>query len=86
MEKAVGLVILSLIAVLVALIYFEIQQEKEWEMFKVIHHCKIISKISGSVAIGVAPIIGGNGDVAISITPIPGKTGWQCDDGVTYFK
>jgi hypothetical protein len=78
--------IFLLIACIPVFVYLVIQENKEWQEFKLEHHCKVVAHISGTTAVGIVPMMGGNGGVGISITPIPGKTGWLCDDGVTYYK
>ena len=90
MDDWAGRFLLLLMALLIAAIpltiYGTIQEQKEWDAFSVAHNCRVVAKISGFTLTGVAPVIGGNGGVAVTITSIPGKTGWQCDDGVTYYR
>ena len=52
----------------------------DWERFKVEHHCVISAHIPGEVTTGVSS----NGSVVIGSTPA--KTGWYCDNGITYFR
>lgn len=90
MSDWMGRFLLLLMALAIAaiplLIYATIKEQEEWDAFRLAHNCKVVAKISGSTATGIAPVIGGNGGVAVTITSIPGKTGWQCDDGVTYYR
>ena len=77
----VGLVSLMLLMGIV--LYHE---QQEWDAFAIAHHCTIVGKTRGDVVTSVAPIIGGNGGVAVGTSYIPGKTGYACDDGVTYWR
>lgn len=51
-------------------------------------HCKIVGKIESSVSIGTGTSIMYNGKLGtITTTNIePEKTGYQCDDGITYWR
>ena len=61
-----------------------LEEQAEWEKFKVEHQCKIVGRMSGDVfnTVGVT----GNGQVAIGIGTTSSKTGYACDDGVTYWR
>lgn len=60
------------------------QESAEWETFKIDHACKVVAKVQGSVynTVGVGP----KGSPNVGIAVAPGKTGWLCDDGVTYYR
>jgi hypothetical protein len=63
-----------------------IADAKQWDAFRKAHDCRIVGKMRGDVVTTVAPIIGGNGGVAIGTSVTPDKTGWACNDGVTYWR
>lgn len=70
-----------LIAIVVGVVvYFAVQESNEWSQFKVDHHCKVVGKVSGESFTTITT----NGSVAFGTTS--GKTGWSCDDGVTYWR
>ena len=73
--------IVVLVAVVIAA---AIHDSNEWDKFKIDHHCKVVGKMDGDVfnTFGV----GSNGQAVVGIGTTPGKTGWLCDDGVTYWK
>lgn len=75
---------------LVVLIAFciagSIQEGKEWAAFSTAHNCKVVGRMTGNTYTTVAPIIGGNGGVAVGVASTPAKTGYSCDDGVTYWR
>ena len=81
MEK---IIIVFLVLILIAGLYGSVEESKEWKKFQVDHKCEVVSKEKGSVGVGnsVSPS-GGVGIVTIST---PNKTGWLCDDGVTYYR
>lgn len=58
----------------------EEQRRHEW----LSAHCKIIGKMSGSLGNSVG--VGSDGSPTIGIVSIPGKTGYQCDDGKQYWE
>lgn len=51
-----------------------------WEAFKAAHDCKIVGQMSGDVF----NTFDAKGNVGIGFTS--GKTGWSCNDGVTYWR
>ena len=61
-----------------------VQEEREWDSFKVAHQCKVVAKVDGSSSTAIGFSTSGN----MVVTPVytPGKTGWLCDDGITYYK
>lgn len=63
-----------------------IEDQRQWSAFSAAHACKIVGHMSGDTVTTVAPIIGGNGGIAVGVSSTPSKTGWQCDDGVTYWR
>lgn len=67
-------------------IYLSAQEEQEWRAFKETHHCKVVGRSKGDLVTTVAPVIGGNEGVMVGISAMPDKTGWLCDDGVTYWR
>lgn len=69
---------------IVAGLFGLVANERKWEAFKAKHHCKIVGKASGDVFNTVG--IGANGQVTVGIGSTPDKTGWQCDDGMTYWR
>nr|AGH89384.1 hypothetical protein [uncultured bacterium] len=60
-------------------------QPDEWETFKTAHNCKVVGKADGHSNGGVG--VTTSGSVAfIAGDRTPDKTGYLCDDGVTYWK
>lgn len=72
--------ILTFAAVIFVLILTGKHEIKKWDEFTIAHHCKIVSHTSGDVF----NTIDANGKIGIGITD--SKTGWLCDDGITYYK
>ena len=72
--------LVGLVALLVLGIYAAVQSEHEWATFKAAHHCKVVGRISGDVVTSITS----NGQIGVGMTP--DKTGWQCDDGMTYWR
>ena len=68
----------------VALVGLVVWESKSWADFKHRHNCKVVSKTSGSLTntFAVTP----NGNIVSGVATTPGKAGWACDDGVTYYR
>lgn len=79
-EKIIGVAIVLLIAVMVWAIYADSVQ---WEQFKTDHRCKVVSQVSGTT---FNTITYTNNGPVVGVASTPSKTGWQCDDGVTYYR
>ena len=62
-----------------------LEHEKQWQEFKVTHHCVVVAHISGDVFNTIAVNPNGGG-VSVGIGATPDKTGWKCDNGVTYYR
>ena len=82
-----GKAILAVVAIALLLIplgiYAEWQNVQAWDSYRVDHNCKVVGKTSPTVGVGVTT---GPNQIGPVILTSPGKTGWQCDDGVTYWR
>lgn len=56
----------------------------EWDKFAEEHECKVVGKQSGSVSTGVG--VTSSGSVATVTTYESPKTGYLCNDGITYWR
>jgi len=61
-----------------------ISESADWEEFKTAHACKVTAKVSGDTFNTYG--VGANGQMTIGVGSTPSKTGWTCDDGITYFR
>ena len=59
-------------------------ESQRWEAFKVAQSCVVIGKADGDVFNTFS--VGANGQMSVGIGSTPGKTGWKCSDGITYWK
>lgn len=70
------------------LLYFVHQESKreraEWEQFKVAHICRKVS-YEGSRSMPVSGF-DSKGNATFSSVYVPARTGWLCDDGITYVR
>lgn len=57
---------------------------EQWEAFSTQHECRVVGQIRGDVSFGVG--IAGNGQVSTVITTTSDKTGYACNDGMTYWR
>lgn len=71
-----------------AMIYSSIKEAEDWAAFSAAHACKKVGEISGSTQTGVGFGMTTNGQMGTVVTTsrTPSKTGWLCDDGVTYWR
>lgn len=65
-------------------VHFAIEQNKEWQQFKQVHHCKVVSQARGDVYITNG--FDSKGNMVTGTAVSPDKTGWLCDDGVIYYR
>lgn len=72
------------IAAIIGCIWLSIEEHKQWEEFKAAHACKIVAKVRGEVLTTVGSDSKGN--AIIGTTTTADKTGWLCDDGITYYR
>lgn len=81
-----GTIALLVFLVLPVAVWMAVLGERDWERFKIDHHCQVVGKMSGSVVTTVGPTFGGQGGIAVGVGSTPDRTGWLCDDGVTYWR
>lgn len=80
-EKIIIVAIVVLIGLMIAGL---IAEHREWLAFKDEHECYITNETTGSYVTGTG--IAMNGKVSVINGYVPGKTGWLCNDGVTYWR
>ncbi len=80
----IWLLIAAMVGLMVLMVAAADADAKSWNAFKAAHDCKVVAKISGEVfnTIGV----GANGQVAVGVGTTADKTGWACNDGITYYR
>jgi hypothetical protein len=83
------LAFITLVALLIpAVIYWSVKEQARWDAFATAHACKVVGVMSGSAQTGVGFGMTANGQIGtlVTTTSTPGKTGWLCDDGITYWR
>lgn len=86
---AIEVILLSVLVLGVPLlIWAGVQGAREWRQFAQEHNCKVVAEVAPSTGTGISTTIGPNGHVGIgpTVVSIPGKTGYLCDDGITYWR
>lgn len=70
------------------MIWAAVVEENQWQAFKATHDCKVVGKTTSTTSTGFQTVIGPNGQVGMGpvTTVTPSKTGWLCNDGVTYWR
>lgn len=86
--KALVLIMAATFALVVMLPVAMYYEHKEWQAFKVEHHCKIVAKTRGDTHVGVGYGMTANGSMGAvtTVSSTSPKTGWLCDDGITYWR
>lgn len=86
--KTFAILLLLLIVSFPLAIYGAIIEAREWEKFKISQNCKIVGHERGhsSTGVGVGMTASGQMGTVITTNTTPDKTGWLCDDGVTYWR
>lgn len=76
-------VVVSLLA-LALMVWAAVQAEKRWAKFAAEHDCKVVGKMKGDLLVSIT--IDSKGQMGIAATAAPDKTGYLCNDGVTYWR
>lgn len=87
-EKMISGLILLVIALIVLMVWAAIEDAGNWAEFSQEHDCKKVSHVTGDTSIGYGYGVTTSGKVGMGtiVTSTPSKTGWLCDDGVTYYR
>lgn len=78
------MLVVLIIVMLIFAIWASVKEVREWAVFKVEHDCKIVANIKGDVFNTINT--NANGTVSIGVGITPDKTGWLCNDGITYYR
>ena len=84
MEKAAIGTILAATVLFATSAYMDTEEQHQWEAFKTSHACKAVAHINGAPVPYGAVDVSNKADVGPSF-PVE-KTGWQCNDGITYYR
>jgi len=77
----VGAITAAVVGLAIALV---VHDQREWDRFATAHHCKVVGHMDGSVAPSFG--VSASGNATVGTVVIPDKTGYACDDGVTYWR
>jgi len=84
-EALVGVGIFGTLFLLIAgTIWLIVEDGREWAHFRDAHNCRVVSKIRGDTFNTWS--VGPNGQMQVGIGSTPSKTGYLCDDGITYYR
>lgn len=80
--------IILLVLSIPTVIYLTFLESQNWEIFAEEHECQVIGQITGSINTGTGIGVTTTGDIGTVITTsyTPAKTGYLCNDGVTYWR
>lgn len=89
METRVVIAFISCaVAALAIFVYWAIgwdrREHAEWETFLKRHNCVKIGEVQPAPVVGVG--LSPSGQPVTVISVVPGRAGWKCDDGVTYWR
>ena len=82
------LLIVVFVAFLALLIRVNDVEENKWAAFAHEHDCKVVGRISSNTSTGLGVGMMQNGQFGTMLTTVttPAKTGYACNDGVTYWR
>lgn len=77
--------VVLIVATLLGLVFWGVvpliqESLARWETFKREHDCKVVANVGSEISYGISS----SGKVVSVIQP--SKTGWLCNDGVTYYR
>jgi hypothetical protein len=78
------LVCAAILACIVGLVFAGVANERKWKQFAKEHECKKVAHIQGDVFNTFGTDSKGNMTIGIGTTNA--KTGWLCNDGMTYYR
>lgn len=79
--------VVTCVCLIAGVVYLGLQEQAEWDAFAAKHNCKVVEKVSGSSATVVTMTPTASGiRVGTGVATTPGKTGYACNDGVTYWR
>ena len=81
-------IVVGLFALLAAVVTASVENQKQWDIFKVEHKCVVSEKMQGSVSYSTSMGFDSKGNTILIPTTAtaPHKTAYKCDDGVTYWR
>lgn len=67
---------------------YSLLHEDEWEKFKKVHECRLLTEVESITTFTQKEIVGPDGAMqpALVTTTIPGKRAFLCDDGIVYWR
>jgi hypothetical protein len=79
-DTVLAAIFVGAIGLLVVGVWALVVDVRDWEAFKASHECRIVGKMHGEMI----NTFDTKGNIGIGFTS--GKTGWSCNDGVTYWR
>lgn len=77
----IGVVVVGLFV----LMYIAAKADAEqWEAYRVKHECRVVGTMRGDTSVGVG--LSSNGQVTTVVTTTSDKTGYACNNGLTYWR
>lgn len=84
----VVLIVASVAGLLWLIVVSSARERAAWDAFKTEHRCRVVGKVAPETSIGSGVGFGSKGNIVpiMTTTYTAEKTGWQCDDGITYWR
>lgn len=77
--------IIATVAIFSCLIYASLEEQKQWDEFAITHECKVVGKTTAEISTSIG-VVAGSGNAVIVTNTTPSKTGYLCNDGITYWR
>lgn len=76
--------VVLIFGLLITLGYLAYRDQVKWAEFSASHDCKRVAQEKSGLAVGITS--SGNGQFGPVVVATGGKTGFKCNDGVTYWR
>lgn len=83
-EKLIVCLMILSISLIPLSIWAMVWEARQWSVFSAQHYCVVVGYMTGDTF--VTSGVSANGQPTVIVGSTAGKTGYRCDDGMTYWR